>query len=121
MKELLGKSVSDIHELLSAKKVSAVEVAKTFLEHAKSNDKKTNAFICHTDDSAIKQGEAIDNQIAKVEPLLPLAAIPLALKDNLCVQGYPTTCASKFLENFKPEYDATVVKKLFAAGVFVRR
>lgn len=116
MKELLGKSVFDIHELLSTKKIKAVEVAKTFLEHAKLNDIKTNAFICHTDDLAIKQAEVIDNQLAKGESLLPLAAIPLALKDNLCVQGYPTTCASKFLLNFKPEYDATVVKKLFAAG-----
>ncbi|MCW5823235.1 MAG: Asp-tRNA(Asn)/Glu-tRNA(Gln) amidotransferase subunit GatA [Cyanobacteria bacterium TGS_CYA1] len=116
MKELLGKSVSDIHELLSAKKIKAVEVAKVFLEHAKANDSKTSAFICHTDELALSQAEAIDNKIANGETLLPLAAIPLALKDNLCVQGYPTTCASKFLENFKPEYDATVVKKLFAAG-----
>lgn len=116
MKELLGKSISDIHELLSAKKIKAAEVAKTFLEHAKANDPKTNAFICHTDDLAMSQAEAVDSQIVRGEALSPLSAIPLALKDNMCVQGYPTTCASKFLENFKPEYNATVVNRLFAAG-----
>ncbi len=46
----------------------------------------------------------------------PLFGIPLALKDNLCTRGVPTTCCSKILENFTPPYDATVVRKLAAAG-----
>ena len=46
----------------------------------------------------------------------PLAGVPVALKDNLCTRGVPTTCSSRILEGWLPPYDATVVEKLSAAG-----
>ncbi len=46
----------------------------------------------------------------------PLAGVPLALKDNMCTRGVPTTCSSKILEGWRPPYDATVVTRLRAAG-----
>ena len=49
----------------------------------------------------------------------PLAGVPIALKDNMCTRGVPTTCSSKILAGWKPPYDATVVSKLAAAGAVV--
>lgn len=51
------------------------------------------------------------------EAVSPLAGVPVAIKDNICTKGEITSCASKILYNFKPPYDATVVKKLTAAGM----
>jgi aspartyl-tRNA(Asn)/glutamyl-tRNA(Gln) amidotransferase subunit A len=52
-------------------------------------------------------------------PTGPLAGVPVAVKDNICTQGLPTTAASRILENYRPPYDATVVERLRAAGAYV--
>ena len=49
----------------------------------------------------------------------PLAGVPVALKDNLCTRGVPTTCSSRILDGWRPPYDATVVERLRAAGAIV--
>ena len=53
------------------------------------------------------------------EPLGPLAGVPVAIKDVLCVEGEPTTCGSRMLRNFRPPYDATVIARLKAAGAIL--
>ena len=58
----------------------------------------------------------IDAKVAAGEDPGPLAGVPIALKDNLCTTGIPTTCSSKILDGWKPPYDATVVQRLTAAG-----
>jgi aspartyl-tRNA(Asn)/glutamyl-tRNA(Gln) amidotransferase subunit A len=54
--------------------------------------------------------------IEKGKPLPPLAGIPVAIKDNICLENYPTTCSSKILKDFQPPYTATVARRLFDAG-----
>ena len=56
---------------------------------------------------------------AKGEPVGPLAGVPVALKDNLCTRGVPTTCSSRMLEGWRPPYDATVVQRLRSAGAVI--
>lgn len=116
MKDILSKSVSDIHELLTAKKIKAQEIAATFLEHAKESDKQTNAFLTITEELALEQARFIDQQIAEGKELSLLAAVPVALKDNMCLENYPTTCASKILGNYQSSYNATAADRLFKAG-----
>src|SRR5439155_4809551 len=58
----------------------------------------------------------IDARVAGGDDPGPLAGVPVALKDNLCTRGIPTTCSSKILEGWRPPYDATVVERLRAAG-----
>jgi aspartyl-tRNA(Asn)/glutamyl-tRNA(Gln) amidotransferase subunit A len=116
MKELIGKSISKLQELLASKQVKAKEVCDAHLNHIDRLDKEIFAFNTVTHGLARKQAELVDQQIAAGDKLGKLAGIPIALKDNICLQGYPTTCSSKILANFMPPYDATVTKRLFEQG-----
>lgn len=120
MKEVIGKSISELQKMLSNKELSAVELAQSHLKHIEQTDKDIQAFNNVTPKLALAQAKAIDEALAKGEKLGPLAGIPLAIKDNICVKDYPTTCSSKILESFVPPYDATVTQRLHNAGaVFV--
>ena len=116
MTEAIGKTISEIKKLISSKQVTAREVASSHIEHAKRNDKNTNAFICLTEELALKQADAVDKNFASSGELPALGGVPICVKDNICVPGYPTTCASKLLEDFVPPYQATAATKLFDAG-----
>lgn len=116
MTELVGQSISGLKKLLAEKTVSAKEILSAHLKHAKNLDGDIKAFTCFTEERAKKQAEKIDAMIASGEPLPALAGIPVAIKDNICVADYPTTCSSKILENFIAPYEATVAQKLDQAG-----
>ncbi len=113
-------SASDIARKVRAKELSARDVAKSFLDRAHGWDKSIKAFLSFNDDAALAQADAVDRAVAAGKDPGPLAGVPVAVKDNLCVTGTKTTCASKILENFTANYDATVIEKLRAAGaVFI--
>lgn len=82
------------------------------MERIQSLDGDVKAYITVTDELALEQAKAVDKKIAAGESIGMLAGIPMAVKDNMCTEGIPTTCASKMLKSFKPQYNATVVKKL---------
>jgi len=109
-------SIASIRQALADKSVSARAIAQSCISLVESGDSTTNAFLSVTADLALSQADRIDALIASGEPLPPLAGVPVCLKDNICVAGYPTTCASKILGDFKPPYSATVAERLFAAG-----
>ena len=73
------------------------------------------AFLRVDPEAALARAEEIDRRRAAGQPLGRLAGLPVAIKDVLCTQGEPTTCASRILENFRPPYDATVIARLKAA------
>lgn len=106
------KTASDIRRALISKKVSAVELTKGFLKKTAELEKKLHAFINITEGEAISQAEEIDRMISKDVELPPLAGVPVAIKDNICMRGAPATCSSKILQNFIPPYDATVIEKI---------
>ncbi|HEV7886803.1 MAG TPA: Asp-tRNA(Asn)/Glu-tRNA(Gln) amidotransferase subunit GatA [Acidimicrobiales bacterium] len=78
-----------------------------------------HAFNTVLADEARQQADAIDQRVAMGEDPGPLAGVPVALKDNMCTRGVPTTCSSKILEGWRPPYDATVVERIVAAGGIV--
>lgn len=110
----------DLLARMDAGEVTAEEVTLAYLERADRLDGGLHVFLHRDNEKALAQARAVDTKRKAGEPLGALAGVPIALKDVLCTIGEPTTCGSKMLQNFKPPYDATVVKKLKAAdAVFV--
>ncbi len=98
---------------------SALEVVEEHLAAIEAGDGAIHAFNLVTADLARHQAGAVDRMVADGEDPGPLAGVPVALKDNLCTRGVPTTCSSRILAGWKPPYDATVVERLRAAGAVV--
>jgi len=114
--ELHELTITQAHEKLINKEVSATELIRAFLTRINSMDKEIAAFLSVFKDSAISQAKEIDNQISRGEKISMLAGIPLAVKDNILIAGEKCTAASKILENYVASYDATCIKKLKKEG-----
>ncbi len=103
---------------LQEKKLSAVELTKACLEQIKKHNSDINAFITVDEAGALESAEKADKERA-AESNAPLLGIPIALKDIFMTTGLKTTAASKVLDNYIPQYDATVTKKLKDAGAVI--
>ena len=110
--ELYRKTAHELSELLVQKQISARELTEDVIARIDSKEQTVGAYITLTAEHAMETARKVDELRAKGEELPPLAGIPLAVKDNICTKGVPTTCASKILEHYKPPYNATVVEKL---------
>jgi aspartyl-tRNA(Asn)/glutamyl-tRNA(Gln) amidotransferase subunit A len=95
---------------------SAREVTEEALAAVAARDGEIHAFLEVLADNARSQATAVDAAVAEGRDPGPLAGVPVALKDNLCTRGIPTTCGSRILDGWRPPYDATVVELLHAAG-----
>ncbi|MGO8871347.1 MAG: Asp-tRNA(Asn)/Glu-tRNA(Gln) amidotransferase subunit GatA [Acidimicrobiales bacterium] len=98
---------------------SAVDVLEEHLTAIDAGDGEVHAFNLVTADEAREQAADVDRRVAKGSDPGLLAGVPVALKDNLCTRGVPTTCSSRILEGWLPPYDATVVTRLRRAGAVV--
>jgi len=112
----IPSTVVGIADAVASKQVKAREVIDHYLARIEARDGEINAFNIVTAEQARAQADAVDTAIAAGEKLGALAGVPVALKDNLCTRGVPTTCSSKILEGWKPPYDATVVSTLRSLG-----
>ena len=97
-------------------KRAAREVVEEALALVAEGNGELNAFLTVLGDEARSQADAVDAAVAAGRDPGPLAGVPVALKDNLCTRGAPTTCGSRILDGWRPPYDATVVQSLLAAG-----
>lgn len=112
MEEILKKTAAEQSRALKNKEISAVELINATFERINEVEDKIESFNCLTKDIALKTAKKVDEKIARGEELPLLAGIPLALKDNMNLVGYPTTASSKILENFISPYNATITEKL---------
>lgn len=116
--DLTFVTMAEIGDAVRAKKVSAKEVVRHYLQRIETLDKKLNSFVAMNPD-ALKDAEAIDARIAKGEEVGPFAGVPFGVKDLFCTKGLATTAASKILSGFVPPYDSTVVARLKKTGVVI--
>ena len=100
---------------LRARKLSSVELARSYLERIQASQPLLNAFISITAEQALAAASAADAALARGEGGA-LTGVPIGHKDLFCTAGVRTTCGSRMLENFVSPYDATVVSRLRASG-----
>ena len=98
---------------------SAVEVIATHLARIKSLEPKVSAFNTVIAERALSRALELDRMAASGAAPGPLHGVAVALKDNMCTRGVPTTASSKILSGFVPPYNATIVERLEAAGAIV--
>jgi aspartyl-tRNA(Asn)/glutamyl-tRNA(Gln) amidotransferase subunit A len=98
---------------------SARDVLEEHLAAIEAREGEVHAFNLVLADAARAQADEIDRRVAAGEDPGPLAGVPVALKDNLCTRGVPTTCSSRILEGWRPPYDATAVIRLVEAGAVI--
>jgi aspartyl-tRNA(Asn)/glutamyl-tRNA(Gln) amidotransferase subunit A len=97
----------------------ARDVLEEHLAEIDAREGEVHAFNLVLADEARAAADDIDRRVAAGQDPGPLAGVPVALKDNLCTRGVPTTCSSKILGQWRPPYDATVVTRLAQAGAVV--
>jgi len=119
MNQFKNLTIERAHKGLIKKEFSAVELTRFYLDKIKKENKKYNDFISLTEDLALEQARKVDDKIARREKIKPLEGIPIAVKDNILVDGYKCTAGSKILENYIAPYDAAVIKKLKKAGAVI--
>ena len=97
----------------------ARDVLDEHLARIDDREGEIHAFNHLLVDEARARADELDSRVAAGDDVGPLAGVPVALKDNLCTRGIPTTCSSRILEGWRPPYDATVVQRLRDAGAVV--
>ncbi|MDQ6852236.1 MAG: Asp-tRNA(Asn)/Glu-tRNA(Gln) amidotransferase subunit GatA [Actinomycetota bacterium] len=95
---------------------SARDVIDEHLAEIAARDPELHAFNHVLEAESRAAADAVDEVVANGDDPGPLAGVPVALKDNLCTRGIPTTCSSKILDGWRPPYSATVVERVVTAG-----
>ena len=119
MTEIITRPAHEQAALLAAGEISAVELAQAHLDQIEAINPALNAFLHVDADGALATAAEVDARRAAGERLSQLAGVPIAVKDNFCTSGLPTTCGSRMLEGWIPPYDATVVTRLKEAGLVI--
>lgn len=109
--ELAGK--------IRAGEISVAEAVRAQLDVIAEKEKDYHCYITILEDEALERAGEVQEGIRTGRYTSPLAGVPVAVKDNICMKGIKTTCGSKILENFRPPYDAAAMEKLYEAGMVV--
>lgn len=119
--DLATLTIADARRALDKKEYSALELTNACLNMINTKDAEIHAFLEVWEESAREEARIADQMIAEGRQHA-LTGIPLAIKDNILIEGRIASSASKILENYRASYDATVIKRLKAQGaVFLGR
>ena len=117
--ELEKLTALQLGEKIKQRQVSVLDGVKTVFEQIEKQDSAVHAYLDTYKEEAYKRAEEVQKGIEDGTYTSPLAGVPIAIKDNICINGKKTTCASKILENFVPQYNAEVIDRLEKAGLVI--
>lgn len=117
--EILSLTAVELGKKIKAGEISVVDATKAVLDQAEAVEAEINSFVTLDREGALKQAEEIQKKIDDGTLTGPLAGVPVAIKDNMCIEGQVTTCSSKILYNFKPTYSSEAVVNLQKAGAVI--
>jgi aspartyl-tRNA(Asn)/glutamyl-tRNA(Gln) amidotransferase subunit A len=109
-------SIADVRAAVGNAKPTATELAQRCFAEIEARDPSIHAWLATSPERAFEAAAVIDQRAAERTPLPTLAGVPVGIKDVLVMKGSPATAGSRILEGYRPPYDATVVKRLEAAG-----
>ncbi len=115
--DLARLTLHEARDRVAAGELSSEALTSACLARIEAVEGRVHAFAHLTAEEALAQARARD--AARPDPLPPLWGLPIAVKDNICTKGLPTTCASRILANFRPVYDSFVARRLEQAGAVV--
>ncbi len=117
--DLAFQPITALARELKRKRVSPVELTRTFLDRIERHNGRLNAYLTVTAEAALRDAAVAEREIAAGRHRGPLHGIPFALKDLFATRGVRTTAASKILADWVPAADATVVARLRDAGAVI--
>ncbi|NGX53596.1 MAG: Glutamyl-tRNA(Gln) amidotransferase subunit A [Chlamydiae bacterium] len=112
-------SAHELHTQFLEGTLSCVEITAYFLNRIETHDAKVGAFLSIFNERALKKAKEVDQKRAAKKPLGKLAGVPVALKDNIHVNGEISTCGSKFLTNYRAVFHSTVARHLEEADAII--
>ncbi|MFH0912000.1 MAG: Asp-tRNA(Asn)/Glu-tRNA(Gln) amidotransferase subunit GatA [Planctomycetota bacterium] len=113
------RTAGEIREAVSSGRLSARSVVGAALARIERHDKTIRAFLQVDAQGALAAAEAVDQKVAQGRPVGRLAGVPVAVKDNLCIEDGSASCASRILEDYRPPYTAHVVDRLRAEDAII--
>lgn len=117
--DLLNMSAVSLAKAIKAGETTAVEAMEAVIAQIEKSEKELNCYVTFDKEAALASAKEVQAKIEAVELTGPLAGVPFAIKDNMCTKGVLTTCSSKILENFIPQFDCEAVKRLTDAGAVI--
>ncbi len=112
-------SAKAIADAVRARSLTAVEAVKSALDAIARLDDRLGAFLLVDEQGALDRARQVDERLGRDKDSLPLAGVPVAVKDNICTRNVATTCGSKILAGYRPPYSAHVIDRLQACGAVV--
>ena len=119
MSELNDLSLSEVSDLIAAGTISSVELVEANLRAIEKTEPIVHAYANVLADEALAAARLADAELAAGDRRGPLHGVPIGIKDNIYTRGIVTECGSRVMEGFVPDYDATCVQLLKAAGAII--
>lgn len=117
--KISGLTAVQLGKKIKEKEITVVEATQATLEQIRALEPMLNSYVTVDEAGALKRAQEVQKLIDDGTLTGPLAGVPVAIKDNICIEGMPATCSSHILENFKPTYTAEAVKNLEKAGAVI--